>query len=250
MWKNKKVSVVFPTYREKLSIRSVIEDFFSTGYVDEIIVVNNNAEDGTKEEVEKTGAVQVFEPQQGYGYAMQRGMKEATGDIIILSEPDGTFYGEDVLKLLAYSDGFDVVFGSRTAPKLIDYRANMGMFLRVGNWFVAKLIEFLFLTGVLTDVGCSMKLLTRNAYEKIRSSFTVGNSHFNPELMCLVILSNINFIEIPVRYAERVGKSMVTGNSKVALFLGLRMILLIFRYRLVSFFTDKNRNRKAARKNA
>jgi len=249
LWKNKKVSVVFPTYREKESIRSVINDFFRTGYVDEIIVVNNNAEEGTKEEVEMTGAVQVFEERQGYGFAMQRGLKEATGEIIILSEPDGTFYGDDVLKLLAYSDEFDVVFGSRTAPKLIDYRANMGMFLRVGNWFVAKMIEFLFLTGVLTDVGCSMKLLSRRAYEKIKNKFTVGTSHFNPELMCLVILNKINFIEIPVRNAERVGKSMVTGDRKVAMLLGLRMIMLIFRYRLASFFTDKHRNRNGVHEN-
>ena len=250
MWKNKKVSVVFPTYREKGSIRTVIEDFFRTGYVDEIIVVNNNAQEGTKEEVEKTRAIQVFETKQGYGFAMQRGLEEATGDLIILSEPDGTFYGDDVLKLLAYSDEFEVVFGSRTAPKLIDYRANMGMFLRIGNWFVAKLIEFLFLTGVLTDVGCSMKLLSRSAYEKIRGYFTVGSSHFNPELMCLVIIKKINFIEIPVKYAERVGKSMVTGSGKVSFLLGLRMIQLIFYYRLTGFFTNRYRNRNGSPDNA
>ena len=67
MWKNKKVSVVFPTYNEKESIRQVIEEFFATGYVDEIIVVNNNAAEGTKEEVEQTKAIQVFETRQGYG---------------------------------------------------------------------------------------------------------------------------------------------------------------------------------------
>ncbi len=239
MWKNKKISVVLPTYNEKDSIRAVIESFFNTGYVDEVIVVNNNAKEGTSEEVQKTKAIEVIETKQGYGNAMQRGMKETTGDLIILSEPDGTFYGSDALKLLAYSDDFAVVFGTRTAPKLIQLRANMGTFLRVGNWFVAKMIEFMFLTGVLTDVGCSMKLLSRKAYETIKDNFTIGTSHFNVELMCLVILHKIDFIEIPVKYAERVGKSMVTGNKIVAFFLGLRMILLILSYRFASFFTNK-----------
>jgi len=234
---------VLPTYNEKESIRTVIESFFNTDYIDEVIVVNNNAIEGTSEEVKKTGAIQVFEFKQGYGYAMQRGMKESTGNLIILSEPDGTFYGSDVLKLLAYSDDFDVVFGTRTAPKLIQFRANMGTFLRVGNWFVAKLIEFLFLTGVLTDVGCSMKLISRAAYEKIKNHFTVGTSHFNVELMCLVILHNIDFIEIPVKYAERIGKSMVTGSKVVAFFLGLRMIFLILSYRFLSFFTNKYKSK-------
>jgi len=40
-------------------------------------------------------------PRQGYGYAIQRGFAEATGDLLIVAEPDGTFLGRDVLKLLA-----------------------------------------------------------------------------------------------------------------------------------------------------
>lgn len=246
MWKNKKVSVIFPTYNEKESIRRVIEEFFAAGLVDEIIVVNNNAAEGTKEEVEKTKAIQVFEKKQGYGHAMQRGMQESTGDLIILSEPDGTFSGDDVLKLLAYSDDVDVVFGSRTNPKLAHYKSNMGRFLRIGNWFTAKLIEFLFLTNILTDVGCSMKLISRGAYEKIKQHFTVGTSHFNPELMCLIIMCKINFIEIPVKYQEREGQSMVTGSKKVAFMLGLVMIFLILKYRFINFFTNKYRMTKTA----
>ncbi|MEI6631167.1 MAG: glycosyltransferase, partial [bacterium] len=97
MWKNKKISVILPTYNEKDSIGGVIEDFFNTGYVDEVIVVNNNAAKGTEEEVRKTRAIQVFESKQGYGFAIWKGFKEASGDILVLSEPDGTFEGRDIL---------------------------------------------------------------------------------------------------------------------------------------------------------
>ena len=86
-----------------------------------------------------------------------------------------------------------------------------------------------------------MKLLTRQAYEYIKPHFTVGTSHFNPELMCLVILSKIPFIEIPVKYQERVGQSSVTGDMGVALLLGLRMMLLILKYRFENLFTNKFR---------
>jgi len=47
MWKNKNVSVILPTNNEKDSIARGINDFFETGYVDEVIVVNNNAVEGT-----------------------------------------------------------------------------------------------------------------------------------------------------------------------------------------------------------
>lgn len=241
MYKGKKVSVILPTYNEKDSIRQVINDFFDTGYVDEILVVNNNAASGTKEEVEETAAIQIFETTQGYGHATQRGLLESTGDLLVICEPDGTFFGHDIIKLLAYSEDFDVVFGTRTTSKLILEGANMGFFLRIGNWAVAKMMEALFLTSALTDVGCTMRLLSKSAYDKIKNQFTIGSSHFGPEIMCLVIINGISFMEIPVKYAPRVGVSSVTGSKAVAFSLGLKMIALILKYRVKSLFSGKHR---------
>ncbi|OGL39041.1 MAG: glycosyl transferase [Candidatus Schekmanbacteria bacterium RIFCSPHIGHO2_02_FULL_38_11] len=239
MWKGKKVSVILPTYNEKDSIRQVIDDFYNTGYVDEVIVVNNNAAKGTKEEVGKTKAIQIFEEKQGYGYAIQRGFMESTGDLFVISEPDGTFCGKDIVKLLAYSEDFDAVFGTRTTSIMIWEGANMRHMLRIGNILVAKLIEFFFNTTQLTDVGCTYKLISREVYEKIKNKFTIGGSHFGPELMLLIIINRLRFIEIPLNYGKRVGKSSVTGNKVTAFLLGLRMIALIFHYRISSLF-DKN----------
>lgn len=236
MWRDRKVSVIFPTYNEKESIYSAITDFFASGYVDEIIVVNNNAVPGTDEQVNNTAAKLVYEKRQGYGYAIWCGFKETTGDIIIISEPDGTFDGKDAVKLLAYSDDFPAVFGTRTTSILIWSGANMGWLLRLGNILVAKLIEFLFDTTTLTDVGCTMKLFKREVINRIEGQFSVGGSHFGPELMLLTILNGIRFIEIPVNYKKRVGASSVTGNKVIALFLGFRMIKLILKYRVKTWF--------------
>lgn len=233
MWNKKKVSVIFPTFNEKESIRDAIEDFFACGYVDEIVVVNNNAVEGTSEEVEKTHAIQVFEKRQGYGRAIRRGFKEVTGDIIIISEPDGTFMGDDVLKLLAYSNQFDAVFGTRTTKGLIWKGANMGPFLKWGNIIVAKMIELLFLSPAqLTDVGCTMRLIKRDVLRRIEDKFSVEGSCFGPEMIILTILHNINFVEIPVNYRKRVGRSSVTGDPRKAFFLGLAMIGLVIKMRI------------------
>ena len=83
MWNDKRVSVVLMTYAERDSIRSVIEDFFGTGLVDEVLVVDNNAEPGTAEEVRRTPARLVHEPRQGYGHATRRGLLEASGDLAL-----------------------------------------------------------------------------------------------------------------------------------------------------------------------
>ena len=80
MWNGQHVSVVLMTYAERDSIRSVIEGFLGTGVVDEVVVVDNNAEAGTANEVARTAARLVREPRQGYGHATRRGLLEATGE--------------------------------------------------------------------------------------------------------------------------------------------------------------------------
>ncbi len=234
MWNGRTVSVILMTYAERDSIRAVIEGFLATGVVDEVLVVNNNAQEGTTEEVATTAARQVFESQQGYGFATRRGLAEATGDLLILAEPDGTFLPRDVFKLLVYSDDCDAVFGTRTTRELIWRGANMGAFLKWGNWAVAKMVEALFNTSHLSDVGCTYRLLERNLAQRLAPQFTVGGSHFGPELMLLTIVSGARFVEVPVNYLPRVGVSSVTGNIGKAMVLGFQMIWFILRFRLAT----------------
>lgn len=220
------------TYAERGSIRRVIEDFFATGVVDEVLVVNNNAEAGTSEEVEQTDARQVFETKQGYGQAIRRGLAEATGDLIVLAEPDGTFLAADITKLLVYSTEFDVVLGTRTTREMIWEGANMGRFLKWGNWTVAKMIEVLFNTSHLSDIGCTYRLLDRRMTGYLEEHMQVGGSHAGPEMMLLAITSGARVVEIPVNYLPRVGVSSVTGRWINAFILGLQMIWLILEFRL------------------
>jgi len=217
MYGDRSVSVVFPAYNEEENIRSAVEDFFGTGVVDEIVVVDNNSRDRTAEEAAMAKARVVRETRQGYGNALRRGLREATGDIIIMAEPDGTFLGRDVHKLLAYADDFEMVCGT----------ANMGWFLRVGNWVVAKLLQVLYDGPSLSDCGCTMRLIHRAALEKFRDELTVGGSHFLPEMLIRALQRKIKVIEVPVNYRGRVGESKITGTLRGTLRTGFRMIGLI-----------------------
>lgn len=227
----KSVSVVLMTYAERDSIRQVIEGFLETGVVDEVLVVNNNAQEGTAEEVEKTNARQVFETKQGYGNAIKRGLTDSTGDLIVLAEPDGTFLPSDIIKLLAFSDECEIVLGTRTTREMIWEGANMDWFLRWGNWAVAKFVEVAFNTSHISDIGCTYRLLSRDVADRFAREMTVGGSHAGPEMLMLTIQSKISFVEVPVNYLPRVGTSSVTGNRMTAFLLGLTMIKLILGYR-------------------
>lgn len=232
MWNGKRVSVVLPAYNEGLSIRSAVENFYATEVVDEVLVVDNNSTDDTAEQAARTQARIVRETTQGYGAALTRGLSEAGGDLIILAEPDATFMGKDVFKLLAYSDDFDMVCGTRTTKELIWAEANMGWFLRVGNFVVAKMLEVLFNTCSLSDCGCTLRLVGREPLDRFRDRLTVRGSHFLPEMVILGHLQGLSIIEIPVNYRGRTGTSKITGSLRGTLKTGMNMIALILRYRL------------------
>ena len=227
MWNNKKVSVVFGTYQEKNSIRVAIEDFLATGYVDEVIVVNNNAELGTDEEVKKTSARLIHEGRQGYGYSFRRGIEEATGDYIVLAEPDGTFVGSDIERLLVYAKEFPMVFGTRTNQSSILDGAAMGLFRKLANVFEAKIIEVLFATNSVTDVGCTYKLIRSDVVRRLKPLWRTGNALFATELLLLAASERIKFIEIPITFRARVGESGHTAKWHSLAKWGLHILFFI-----------------------
>src|SRR3989338_5101797 len=232
MPKKPKITEVLPTYNEKKSKRKCIDDFSLLGIIDEIIVVNNNAVKGTSGEIAGTKAIEIAEPVQGYGAAIRRGLSQAKGDYVVVCEPDGTFAARDLHKLLSYIQDFDFVIGTRTTNTLIWEGANMGFFMKWGNYFLGKMVEFLFNTTQLTDVGCTYRIIKRKALAKISKQFQSNGSYFGLEMLILVIKNNTPFTQIPENYKEKMGESSVTGSKFKAIALAVQMFGLILRERL------------------
>lgn len=240
MYRGMRVSVVLPVYNEVENIRTAIKSFLQQPSVDEVIAIDNNSTDGSDTEIKQTNARYVLETKQGYGAALQRGMAEATGDLIVTVEPDGTFLAKDIEKLLIYSNDFEVVFGTRTSRSLIWSGANMEFAIRLGNWAVAKFLEYLFNGPSMTDVGCTYKLIHKLAYDKIKHGFTVPGSWFSPEFMIRVLQNKVTCVEVPVHYCPRVGESKITGETSKAIKLGIKMIFFIMEQRLFGGKYKKN----------
>lgn len=240
MWHKKKVAVVLPTYREKKSIRQAIESFNSSGFVDEIIVVDNNAEQGTIEEVKKTRAKLIKEPMQGYGHAIRKGINSTTAELIIVAEPDGSFDGKDVVKLLAYSDDFETVFGSRTHVPLVQKGSDMTFYKRLGDVLLGKLVTFLFLCSPLTDLGCTLRITTKKAWKKVEKEAQGADGIFATEWVLAAAKNNVKFMEIPINYKARVGESLFVSNQYTkGTIWGIRKLYYILRVWLQSVFNKK-----------
>ena len=233
MWNNRQVSVIFPAYNEAPNIQTAVREYLSLkgvmGHqlIDEVLVVDNNSTDSTGDIAQRAGARVVKESNQGYGYALQRGLDESIGDLVVLAEPDGTFLVSDIFKLLAYSDDFEMVCGTRTTSELIWSEANMGWFLRIGNNLVAKLMQILYGMPSISDCGCTFRLISKRGIELIKSDLHVGGSHFLPNMLIAARHNRLNFVEIPLNYRPRIGESKITGSWSGTWKTGLRMLFLI-----------------------
>lgn len=233
----KKISLIIPAYNEELSIGYVIDDF--KDIVDEIIVVNNNSKDKT-ESIAKSKGVNVFTGSfKGYGGAIKFGMDNARGDILIITEADGSFFARDLEKILAYLKDADMVIGTRTTKQMTEQAANMNFLLRWGNVFVAKLIELLWIhkgETRLTDVGCTYRGIWKTDYCDIKDFLRETGPEFSPEMIIEAIRYNKRVIEIPVTYSSRIGgeskfSKNILSNAKIA----LKMLRLIFQKKILDF---------------
>ena len=113
------IKVIIPAFNEAQSIGKVIADI-PKELVSEIIVVNNNSSDQTKQVAQDAGATVLDESRMGYGYACLKGMDycrnlDSKPNIIVFLDGDYSDYPEEMGKLIApiLKEDMDMVIGSR-----------------------------------------------------------------------------------------------------------------------------------------
>ena len=169
MWNGKDVSVVLMTYAERDSIRAVIDGFLATG-----VRRRGRRRRQQRRARHRARRSPARPPGSSRSRARATGTRRGAGcwrraaSWSCSPSPTARSCPSDITKLLVYSGECDVVFGTRTTRELIWAGANMDWFLRWGNWAVAKLIEVLFNTSHLSDVGCTYRVLRRPVAERRR----------------------------------------------------------------------------------
>jgi len=231
----KKICVVLTAYDDEEAIGDAIKEFKSQRNVVDVIVVDNNSKDATSIVAIDAGAKVVGESNQGYGFACVRGLREAlcvsNAEVIVLAEGDMTFRGRDVWKLLPFLDDADFVVGSRTHMHFTDSDSQMDWFYIWGNLFIAKILQLRFFNlrfmGAtrFSDVGCTMRAISKNALLRIIDDLEVGDGHFSPHMIKVALQNHLRVIEVPITFRKRVGVSKGAGGSKwTGIKIGLRML--------------------------
>jgi glycosyltransferase involved in cell wall biosynthesis len=224
-----RIKVIIPAYNEEKAIGNVISEIPSL--VDEIIVVSNNSTDKTEEVAKKAGATVLSENRKGYGYACLKGMDyisklESKPDVIVFLDGDYSDYPEELIKLIdpIRNQNIDFVIGARVSS----LRENGSMTPQqvFGNWLATFLMK-VFFNAKFTDLGPFRAIKYNKLLQLQMEDKTYG---WTVEMQLKVLKQKMTYIEIPVRYKNRIGVSKVSGTVKGTVMAGIKIIGWIVKY--------------------
>jgi len=166
-----KVSIVIPTLNEEDGIGITIdsikrEEFKKRGWQLEILIVDGNSTDKTREIAMEKGAKVIIEPRKGYGRAYKTGFKEASGDIIVTGDADGTYpfhKAHEYVELLL-KENLDFITTNRFAELEKEAMSFKHFF---GNFILSTTLRLLY--GIkIKDSQSGMWIIRKEALKKIK----------------------------------------------------------------------------------
>jgi len=203
MVSERKVSIVIPTMNEEESVGLVIaeiKDAFG-GRLFEIIVVDTDSKDRTREIASSLGAVVVDEPRRGYGRAYKTGFERASGDIIATLDADMTYPASEIPRLAdeLMSKDLDFITTNRFANM---EKGAMGAKHRLGNWMLSVTARILFRVSI-KDSQSGMWIFRRTILSSMDLS---SDAMAMSEEIKIEAFRRLRAVEVPITYRVRMGE--------------------------------------------
>ena len=227
------VSIIIPCFNEKNTIEQIVNKVLSNNdYKKEIIIIDDYSSDGTKEILKnnlenKVQKIVFNDKNFGKGYAVRKGIEEATGDIILIQDADLEYDPQDYKKLVEpiELDEADVVYGSRFIGS--DKKRVLYFWHSVGNFFLTLLSNMLSNLN-LTDMEVCYKVFKADVIKKI--NLEENRFGFEPEITAKISKKKLRIYEIGVKYFGRT----YSEGKKIGWKDGFSALRCIIKYNLFS----------------
>ncbi len=166
-----KISIVIPTLNEEEGIGATLdsinlEEFKKRGHDVEMLIIDGNSKDRTREIAENKGAKVIVEPRKGYGRAYKTGLKEAEGEIIVTGDADGTYpfhLAHEYVDMLL-NENLDFITTNRFAGL---ERGAMSFKHFMGNFVLSALLRILYRVKI-KDSQSGMWIFRKEALGKLK----------------------------------------------------------------------------------
>lgn len=201
------LTVVIPAFNEENAIaeeiRMVHQALKDRGFGYEIIVVDDGSSDGTAEKAEAEDCRLIRQPRnRGYGASLKTGIAAARTEKVVITDADGTYPADQIPKLYAASDTYDMVVGARTGEEV-----HIPLVRRPAKWFLRMLASYL--AGFLIpDLNSGLRLMRRSHVRRFAHILPSGFS-FTSTITVALLCNEFTVGYLPINYRKRVGSSKI-----------------------------------------
>jgi len=229
------LSVLIPAFNEERTIVEILRRVLAVDLGDvkkEVIVIDNNSVDRTGMlAAEQTGVRVILETSPGKGAALKRGIRAATGDLVIFQDADLEYDPGDFPAMLApiLSGEYEVVLGVRVGGRHKEsfwswvYIYLLGW---IGNRTITLLTNWLYWNNAGEYEGC-YKAFVKNVLTSV--TVKTDSFDFDNELVCKLLKRGHRMADVPIRYDPRDYRA----GKKINWRHGLLILWTIVKYRFV-----------------
>lgn len=197
--KNIEITVLIPCLNEEktigICIDKVFEVFKRYKINGEVLVIDNNSIDNSKEIAKEKGARVLILKEKGYGCAIRYGIKKAYGKYIIMGDADDSYNFLEIFPFISsLREGYDFVIGNRFKG-IIEKGAMPFSHRYIGTPIISLIGNILYKTNI-SDYNCGLRGFNRNKILKLRLNCT--GMEFASEMIIKVAKSKYKLKEIPI----------------------------------------------------
>jgi glycosyltransferase involved in cell wall biosynthesis len=218
------LTVIVPVLNEEEGVGKVVDELLRTGVPREnIVVIDGNSTDRTREEAVKRGVRAVVQDGRGKADAVKTGIRLTKTRYVVVIDGDYTYPASRIRDLVkeAEKKGLDEVIGARTRLE----RGSMGVAYRIGNKILTKFFNLLFGTR-LRDVLSGLYLVRRDALQD--ALVEMKGFSIESEIAAHVASTTGRIGEIDVEYRRRLGRKKLGIRHGITI--AIDMVRLAYRY--------------------
>lgn len=200
------VTIAIPAYNEEAAIGSdldtIKEAMDASPYRYEVIVVDDGSKDHTAEIVRSRSWARLIRHvrNKGVGAARKTALREARGNVVVMTDGDGTYPNRDIPRLLEYMGRYDMVIGARKREA-----GSLPIPRRITKFFIRKLAEYI-TTFRIPDLNSGFRAFRKDLAVKFFKFLPEGHSWVSTMTICF-LNHNYDVKYIPIEYYPRKGRS-------------------------------------------